>query len=333
VSRKNSKPSFTKSSTRRTGTKPKSGSNKSPAIKRVSSGGSGTVKPNWTTKVLNRNVFHVNVPLQTNKEWEWWLLISSDRHWDSPKSNLILQKKHLDEALERGAAILDMGDVLDLMGGKFDKRSHKEGIRPEHQVDDYFDAVIADAGDFLAPYAKNFIAIATGNHESAMFRHEINPVDRLVYHMNHTTGARVNNGGFSGWVVFTFQRPGSGDRRDRLVLHYDHGYGGGGPVTHDAIAHQRRSVYLPDANIIASGHTHDRWVKEVARLRLLQNGNVRQDLQVHIKCPSYKNDYGDGFNGWAATVGHPPKPIGAWWVRFFFNRSEQRVDFEVIKAQ
>jgi hypothetical protein len=269
-------------------------------------------------------------------EWEWWCLLSSDRHWDNPKSDLKLQRKHLDQVRGRGAAILDLGDFLDLMGGKFDKRSHKDGVRKEHVRDDYFDAVIEDAADWFAPYANHFIAIAQGNHESAMVsRHEFNPTERLISQLNANTGSRIYNGGFSGWVVFAFNavRPNSRARITTVVANFHHGFGGGGAVTHDAIAHQRRSVYLPDADLVLSGHTHDLWTKDIARLRLGQNGVVYHDVQVHVKCGTYKEEYRDGFGGWAVEKGFPPKPIGAWWVRFYWDPSKERVLFEMIKAQ
>jgi hypothetical protein len=64
----------------------------------------------WAATQLNRNVFEVRVPHERNKTWEWWPLLTSDRHWDNPHSYDKLQKEHLDEAVSRGAAIADAGD-------------------------------------------------------------------------------------------------------------------------------------------------------------------------------------------------------------------------------
>lgn len=283
----------------------------------------------------SRNVFQATIPLRRVKDWESWLLLSGDRHWDNPHSNHKLQRKHLDQALERNARILDIGDLLCLMQGKYDPRSSKSSVRPEHQVDNYIDAVVRTAADFFAPYAQNFIAIAQGNHETSILKRlETNVIDRLTAVLNHTTGSSVYNGGFSGWVRLLFTETGSKNKYSgrQLILHYDHGYGGGGPVTADVIQHQRRSVYLPDADIVVSGHTHDSWAREIVKLKLTKTGEVRQVPQWHIKCPTYKDEYADGYAGWAVERGSPPKPLGAYWLRFYWDNSEDMVKFEVIKA-
>lgn len=291
----------------------------------------------WRFEQLNKNVFRASINYRRNKEFEAWFLITSDRHWDNPDSDEELQIKHLKQALERGAGILDLGDFFCLMQGKYDKRSSKEKVRPEHQKDNYLDAVISDGASFLEPYAKNFICIATGNHEASIQeRHGTNPIDRLVERLQDRTGAFVKNGTFSGWLIFQFiedfdsKRPCS----YTTTLHYDHGYGGGGPVTADMIQHQRRAVYLPDADIICSGHTHDQWVREFARVRLRHTGEIKHDIQTHIKAPTYKDEYKLGAGGWAAaTKGMPPKPKGAFWLRFYYDWSHRRVLHEVIQAR
>jgi len=47
--------------------------------------------------------------------WEQWILVTSDRHWDSVHSDRTMQKRHLDEAVERNALIIDLGDLFDAM--------------------------------------------------------------------------------------------------------------------------------------------------------------------------------------------------------------------------
>ncbi len=326
------------SSTQQILPKQKNGLKKAQKISPKSSGSSVIVNKNWTTNQIQRNVFEVRAPVIKNKDWEFWCLLSGDRHWDNPHSNHKLQIKHLDQALERKAVILDGGDSLCLMQGKYDRRASKSDVRPEHQVDNYLDAVISTAADFFLPYAHNFVMFATGNHEAAIIKnHETHPIDRMVSQMNIKSGSNIHNGGYSGWVFFRFDvenRDGKLNGSTRTVkLHYDHGFGGGGPVTHDAIQHQRRAVYLPDADIIVTHHTHDAWTKEFSRARVTERGSTYQDIQYHIKCPGYKEEYHDGYAGWHVTTGKPPKPIGAYWLRFFYERSEDAVQLEVIRAQ
>ncbi|MBY0512745.1 MAG: hypothetical protein K2P78_02395 [Gemmataceae bacterium] len=329
--KRNSTRSSTNSCTQATGARTKPGSSKSHRTSPGSSGGSGT-GASWTTTQLSRNVHRIVVPVRENRAWEWWCLLRADEHWDSPKCVRQLLKKHLEQVVERAAGTISFGDTLDLMGGRMDRRSHKEGIRPEHVRDDYYDAVIGDAAKWYAPYAKHLILFGVGNHESAVTRFaEIHPIDRLVALLNREPGASVFSGGYSGWVVFQFKA--ERGATTSVTLNYHHGAGTGGVVTGGMLDHHRRAVIVPDADIVATSHTHDSWTREFARIRLTQAGSVIQDVQVHIKVGTYKNDLGDSHSGWAVEKGISPKPLGAWWLRFYWDRPERRVRFEVIRAQ
>ena len=247
-----------------------------------------------------------------------------------------MQRAHLNQAVERGAPVIDNGDFFCVMGGKYDKRSSKETIRPEHQRDDYLDALVETAADWFAPYAHNFVVIGSGNHEDAIkSRWETDLNQRLVALLNAQTGSRVHAGSFSGWVRFAFTREIKG-RGDPVMwsktLHYDHGYGGGGAVTKDIIQHERRAGYL-DADIILTGHTHDALSYEDVRLGLTKCGNVEHREVLHVKCPTYKDEYGDGRGGWAVRKGHRPKPLGAWWLRFYWSHRHGKIMCEAIRAK
>lgn len=282
---------------------------------------------------LSGNVFRVTYDLEYQKEWEAWALLTADRHWDNPRSDLALQKEHLDLAVERNAVVLDAGDFFCCMQGKYDKRASKSSVRPEHQTDDYFDAIVEDAADFFAPYAKNLLFIGVGNHESEVKkRHEIDLIERVTSLITSKGGSPVRSGSFSGFVFFQFRSKKMAGTIRTITAHYDHGYGGGGPVTDDLIQHHRRAAYLPDADIVMSGHTHGAWTQERARKRVTARGAIYQDVQTHIKLNTYKDDYGTGAAGWAVEKGLPPKPRGAWWLRFFWANKYKRVFYEVIRA-
>jgi hypothetical protein len=64
--------------------------------------------------------------------WEQWILLRSDAHHDSTQCERKLEYQHLDDAVKRDALIVDFGDTLDAMQGKFDKRKSNEEIRPEY---------------------------------------------------------------------------------------------------------------------------------------------------------------------------------------------------------
>jgi len=299
-------------------------------------------KLNYNVKKLSKNVFNVNcTPKGRLSQWEQWFLLTSDRHWDNPKSNWELQKEHLDEAKKRGAGIIDAGDWFCAMQGKYDPRSMKGDVREEHNCPEYLDALVSTASDFFAPYAENLILIGRGNHEAGILkRHETDLIERFCATMKYKTGETVYNGGYSGFVRFHAKEERNGVSRSvgrSLILHYSHGAGGGGPVTKGVIQTNRRAVYLPDPQIVISGHIHESWKLDLVRLRLGKNGTYH-DEQTHVCLPTYKEEYKEGFEGWHVERGAPPKPIGAYWLRLFFvtNKTSsvsRYVSYEITRAK
>ena len=263
--------------------------------------------------------------------WEQWYLLSSDRHWDNPHSNWKLQKTHLEKARERNAKILDFGDLFCVMQGKYDRRASKTDLRPIHQVDNYLDAVVNTAVDWFSPYADMFALVAEGNHESAIRRHhETDLIERFVTTLNYKNGTQLTKGLYTGYVKFSFKKQKSRERQTPVVLNYSHGYGGGGPVTRGVIQTNRKAVYLPDAQICVSGHIHENWQISIPRERMNQQGNLYLDEQEHICLPTYKEEYLSGEN-YHRERGRPPKPLGAWWLRFYFEN--QKIKHEFIRAK
>ena len=57
------------------------------------------------------DVHEIKIEAKPRKDWEQWILLTSDRHWDNPKSDRRLQTKHLQLAKERNALIIDNGDL------------------------------------------------------------------------------------------------------------------------------------------------------------------------------------------------------------------------------
>ena len=78
----------------------------------------------------------------------------SDLHLDSPYTDLKKLKKLFDDAQKNQYKIVIIGDLLDVMGGKYDRRTTKGDIKPEHNTDNYINSVCESAADFLAPYIR-----------------------------------------------------------------------------------------------------------------------------------------------------------------------------------
>lgn len=89
----------------------------------------------------------------------------SDIHWDNPKCDWDLLKRHLDYCLQESIPMVFNGDTFCLMQGKWDPRGTKSDIRPEHNNIRYLDSIIETAVDFFSPYAHLITVIGYGNHE------------------------------------------------------------------------------------------------------------------------------------------------------------------------
>jgi hypothetical protein len=288
----------------------------------------------WELQELARNIHRIRIRLPRVGD-EQWVLLQSDVHWDNPHCDQDLWRTHLDEALQRDAPVLDNGDFFCAMQGKWDPRARKPDLRPEHQRADYLDALVETAANALKPYNKILTIRGQGNHETAIEkRHETNLTDRLVERLRVGGAKDVKLGGYSGFVVFEVVT--NQARFHPIKLHYYHGSGGGGAVTRGVIQTNRQAVYLADADIVWTGHTHDTWTVPISRIRLSQScTNIEHVSQLHIRTPGYKEEYRDGWGGWHVERGAPPKPIGAKWLRFRYaasTRTKSLVEHDVFEA-
>ncbi len=285
----------------------------------------------YTVEQKARNVAIVTIPY--DQKFEQKFLLTSDRHWDNPHSDQNLQKRHLELAKRYQAGVIDIGDLFCAMQGKYDKRSKKDDLRVEHKVPDYLDALVHTATDFFAPYAVNIITLGMGNHETGILKHhETNLTNNLVNSLNQRKQTKIYNGGYSGWLIFKFLHKRTGKVQFKK-LWYIHGYGGGGPVTRDLIQTNRKAVYTPDADIVITGHTHDEWIMPIVRQRITDDGVQYLHEQVHVKIPTYKDEYNDGFDGFHIEKGRPPKPVGAIWMKFHKETATSKIEVDFSKAR
>ena len=299
------------------------------------------VGADWEVEQLGRNVHRITFDFRSRED-VGWVLLRSDAHHDNPHSNNKLEEKHLQQAVERNAAICDNGDAFCAMQGRWDKRSDKSALKPEHQVDNYLDSLVSTYADFLAPYASHIAVLGTGNHETSILKHhETNLTSRLTERLRTIkTNGPIYEGTYTGWCFMSaVRRQKKGGKKwkksysqteGRLTkrLWRTHGYGGAAPVTKGVIQTNRRAVYVPDADIILSGHTHQEWYFPIQRVRVTNQGTVYQDTQWHVSLPSYKDSYGDGasYGEWAIEKGMPPAPVGAAWLKFHVQ-ADKKKDF------
>jgi hypothetical protein len=239
-----------------------------------------------------------------------WVLLSSDWHWDSVKCDRDKLAADLTMAREVNAAVLSVGDLFDVMGGKFDPRSNgKYDVRPEFARGNYFDDIVTQCAEWLEPWRDQLAVITPGNHETAVRkRMETCLTTRLVERLR-MNGSRVRQGGYAGWVMFR----GMASKTNVAVyrLYYHHGYGGGGPVTRGVIDFSRYLVDI-DADCVHAGHVHQRTLIEATRQRLTPNG-IPKVKPIHlVRSAAYKQECLT--DGWAVEKGMSSRPLGGWWM-------------------
>lgn len=262
------------------------------------------VRRNNTTIIITEDI-------KSTKNWERWYLLRSDAHHDNNHCVRSLEKEHLDEAKARNAIICDFGDLFCVMQGKYDPRKDARQLTDDqHGREDYLNSVLEEAYKFYKPYKDNFLMLSPGNHETAIIKRcGVDLTKILAKELNAYPQT------YSGWIKFSFKRNKFETSKN---LWYHHGYGGGGIMSFGTLTTRRQASYLPDADIMVSGHTHDSYYLEMGRESLNRFGNVTRNTMVSVRCPGYKDET-TCKEGWAVERGHAPKPLGAWWLRFHWH--------------
>jgi hypothetical protein len=256
---------------------------------------------------MNNNVHIFLVPFEQRK-----VLLLSDLHWDNPKCDRVLLKKHLDLALKGCNDVLLNGDTFCLMQGAYDPRKSKADIRPEHNVNSYLDAVVNDAIEWFKPYAKIIKVVGYGNHETNIIkRQETDVIQRFVFGLNRECGTEIQAGGYGGWIVYQFKDQ---TIRKTFKIKYFHGSGGGGPVTRGVIQFNRMSTFIDGADMIWMGHVHE--CNEVIYTSEFLNKNHNVELRniLMVRTATYKEEYNKGLGGWHVERMSTPKPTGGRWL-------------------
>jgi len=236
----------------------------------------------------------------------------SDIHWDNPKCDRKLLRRHLDYCVENKIPIFINGDFFCLMQGRGDNRRNKEDVRPEHNNARYLDSVVETAVEWWSPYANHIVLIGYGNHETGVIKYqETDLLRRFVDLLNFKNGTMVQTGGYGGWINIALNMS---TISASFKVKYFHGSGGGGIVTKGAINLTRAMEMYEGYDIFTMGHIHENWARN----------DVRDTLDYHTKAGfrvkhkhihsmitgTYKEEYKSGESGWHIERGAPPKILG-----------------------
>ena len=265
-----------------------------------------------------RNIHEVTC--QSGQEF----LLVSDLHWDNPHCDRGLLKNHLDEAVKRNAAIILNGDTYCCMGGKYDRRADKSLIRPEHNTDRYFDAIVDTSVEWFAPYAKNILLIGYGNHETAIIKHgETDLLQRFASTLNYATGSAVQVGGYGGTIDIRVLH--DTIRGVNFVVHYFHGHSGGGAVSRGVIHDQRLLAGTEGYDLTWMGHVHELYYHQNMVHRYDRSTKTLIQKPVHqLRTATYKEEWDGGYMGFHTERGRGPKPLGGYWLKLETSRNSSK---------
>jgi hypothetical protein len=247
-----------------------------------------------------------------------WFLLRSDAHHDAVGADRELEEKHLREALDRKAYILDIGDLFDCMQGRYDKRSDRSALREEYQHGPYLDRLVDVAAERYRPFLERWVLLSPGNHETSVAKHNDTNLTERLYARLKPHAPLLQMGTYQGFVRIRPKT--SSGRIGNLTVAYHHGFGGSAPVTRGTIQTNRMAIAYPDADLVWSGHTHTEFYLSIARLRLNASDSVERDEQIHIRSPGYKEDLKKG-EGWAVEKGFMPQSLGAWWMKLWIEKT------------
>lgn len=283
----------------------------------------------WSAEQVEETVVSLKIGAQRVKSWEQWVLLTSDVHLDNPLCNRQLYKKHLERAKERNAPILDFGDFFCAMQGRKDPRHEKGHVLPENNTGDYYGSLIRSNYEFIAPYVSQWALLGRGNHESSILKHsELDLTRAIVDRINDNGGAAVA-GGYRGWIMFRIT---GGRHQQTFRMYYTHGSGGSAPVTKGVIRTNRRASFI-DADIIVGGHIHESWALELCRVGVNEAGKEAVSDQLHLCVPTYKEEFTNLGTGFHHEKEGAPKPLGGWWLRFFWDAQKGKFGYEYMRAK
>ncbi len=257
----------------------------------------------------------------------------SDLHWDNPKCDQDLLKKHLDYCKEENIPVMINGDMFCLMQGRGDNRRNKSDIRPEHNNARYLDSVVETAVEWFTPYADILTVIGYGNHETAIIKwQETDILQRFVDLLNLKCHSNVQVGGYGGWIIVKMNNH---TRIATTKIKYFHGSGGGGVVTKGALNLTRALELYEGCDVYTMGHIHENSARNDVRDALESNSKKGYSINhkpIHLMITgTYKEEYGDGSKGWHVERGAPIKPIGGRMLTIKIGRKRTKDVDETIK--
>jgi hypothetical protein len=268
----------------------------------------------WNIKQTDEFTFDIRGDYSEDEDM--WVLLISDPHWDNPKCDRKLLKRHMDEARDIGAAIMFNGDVFCAMQGRGDPRRSNDAIRREHMGDDYLNRLVNTASEWFEPYKDNIALMGMGNHEDSVLKnYGYNLIDELCSNLGVMS---------TGYEAFTrFKRNGKGLP---LWLYQNHGFGGGG-ATKGISAFQKIILKNP-ADIYWMGHIHEQYAGNEMVRKVSNKGKVSLKKQSYVRTSTYKQN--DPYL--IRKAGSGIRPLGSYWLKITEDKSTREAKYIMMET-
>lgn len=254
-------------------------------------------------------------------------MLCSDWHLGSANSNHDLIVRDLAMAHKNKSKVIVNGDVFDAICAT-DKRYQAGVLHPSLEgKKDLTKAIVDMAFDLVSPYASVIDVMGIGNHEEAWIKYNhSDPVRLLIDRLTKEAGCTIRHGGFWGYINSRFQVKGLKQQPLHRLL-YLHGTGGDSPVTKGTIDFNRKGRNW-HYDCLTFGHKHN----EVCAADAIAETDEETDQyferkQLNLQTPSYYANYRELKEGeeldqsYAASKGHPPKPMGSLWLTMRAQRT------------
>lgn len=265
----------------------------------------------------------VCLDIQAESTHEQDIMLTSDWHYDSACCDIELLTRHLRIAEERQAIVLVAGDMLDVMQGKEDPRRDIEDLKDKHKTNNYFDAVVADAAEFLSGFDVPAYVLADGNHEQSVTKHHgTDLLGTVCYHLKYQYGKKAVKMGYWGYMPIYFHYVNGGATSSKL-LYWFHGTSNHAVVTKGMIQVNRQGVWLNSPDYILNGHTHDAWTRpEPIEVFSMKARRPYRSGKLYFRSPGYKNSSTDT----RRTTGYgsrkrAPKNKGCYFLKLRYKHS------------
>jgi hypothetical protein len=209
----------------------------------------------------------------------------SDLHIGHPRHQAELLAEDLKEAADLECHIMLLGDLNDLIL-HCDPRATPSQLGQE---DALLNTAVRETTEVLRPYVDLIDMICVGNHETAVLKHRsYDFVLAVIQELQgyRTRENRIYHGGYRGFFRIQFLR---GHWRASQTWYYDHGRGGGAPVTKGMID-LSRIMKDWEADVYWMGHKHHSISDDDAELRRLNaQGNIEVRRRLGFFTAGYAN--------------------------------------------